>query len=202
MIGNRSSRRPWGERDGLFDRFAFGDAAKRRSLVRSIGGARLGGMYGTGPATAPESAASAAWEAAYVDEHGALPVRAYVKELYDATVALTLAAQAAGVPDGAAIRDRLRAVGGGPGTVVSAGPGARPSESSLVVPSPPVVQAHCSWDSRYLLRLMSRGTRLGHLLSYEHRSSGHWWTSTVTGAPVSPRQQAVPVDADGLFGLV
>ena len=108
--------------NGLFDRFAFGDAAKRPSLVRSIGGTRLGGMYGTGPATAPESAASAAWEAAYVDEHGALPVRAYVKETYDATVALALAAQAAGRLDGAAIRDRLRAIGGGPGIVVSAGP--------------------------------------------------------------------------------
>ena len=107
----------------LFDRFAFGDAAKRPSLVRSIGGARLGGMYGTGPATAPESGASAAWEAAYVDEHGALPVRAYVKETYDAKVALVLAAQAAGSLGGAATRDWLRAVGGGPGTVVTAGPG-------------------------------------------------------------------------------
>ena len=107
---------------GLFDQFAFGDAAKRPSLVRSIGGTRLGGMYGTGPATAPESAASAAWEVAYVDEHGALPVRAYVKETYDATVALALAAQAAGRLDGAAIRDQLRAVGAGPGIVVSAGP--------------------------------------------------------------------------------
>ena len=108
--------------NGLFDQFAFGDAAKRPSLVRLIGGARLGGMYGTGPATAPESAASAAWEPGYVDEHGALPVPAYVKETYDATVALALAAQAAGALDGAAIRDRLRAVGGGPGTVVTAGP--------------------------------------------------------------------------------
>ena len=79
-------------------------------------------MYGTGPATASDSAASAAWEAAYVAEHGALPVLAYVKETYDATVALALAAQAAGRLDGAAIRDRLRAVGSGPGTVVHAGP--------------------------------------------------------------------------------
>ncbi|MCE2493534.1 MAG: ABC transporter substrate-binding protein [Alphaproteobacteria bacterium] len=108
--------------DGLYDRFVFGDAAKRLSLVRSIGGTRLGDMYGTGPATAPESVSSAAWEAAYVDEHGALPVLAYVKEAYDATVVLALAAQAAGRLDGAAIRDRLRAVGGGPGTVVTAGP--------------------------------------------------------------------------------
>ena len=79
-------------------------------------------MYGTGPATAPGSAASAAWEEAYVAEYGALPVLAYVKETYDATVALALAAQAAGRLDGAAIRDRLRAIGGAPGAVVVAGP--------------------------------------------------------------------------------
>ena len=108
--------------NGLYDNFVFGDAAKRPSLVRSLGGARLGGMYGTGPASAPESAASAAWEAAWVAEYGALPVLAYVKEAYDATVALALAAQAAGRLDGAAIRDRLRAVGSSPGTVVNAGP--------------------------------------------------------------------------------
>lgn len=40
-----------------------------------------------------------------------------VKEAYDATIALALAAQAAGRLDGAAVRDRLRAVGGAPGTV-------------------------------------------------------------------------------------
>ena len=109
--------------NGIYENFVFGSAAKRASLVRSLGGARLGNMYGTGPASAPESAASAAWEAAWVAEYGALPVLAYVKEAYDATVALALAAQAAGRSDGAAIRDRLRAVGGSPGTVVNAGPG-------------------------------------------------------------------------------
>ena len=108
--------------NGLYDNFVFGDAAKRPSLVRSLGGARLGDMYGTGPASAPESAATAAWEAAWISEYGALPVLAYVKEAYDATIVLALAAQAAGRVDGAAIRDRLRAVGGSPGTVVSAGP--------------------------------------------------------------------------------
>ena len=107
---------------GLYDRFVFGDGAKRPGLVRAIGGTRLGGMYGTGPAIAPESPASAAWESAYVEEHDVLPVRAYVKETYDATVALALAAEAAGSLDGAAIRDRLRAVGGGPGVAVNAGP--------------------------------------------------------------------------------
>ncbi len=108
--------------NGLYDHFVFGDGAKRPSLVHALGGARLGNMYGTGPASAPESAASAAWEAAWVAEYGALPVLAYVKEAYDATVALALAAQAAGRLDGAAIRDRLRAVGASPGTVVHVGP--------------------------------------------------------------------------------
>ena len=79
-------------------------------------------MYGTGPATAPASVSSGTWEAAYVDEHGELPVLAYVKEAYDATIVLAFATQAAGRLDGVAIRDRLRAVGGGPGTVVIAGP--------------------------------------------------------------------------------
>ena len=41
---------------GLYNDFVFGDGAKRPSLVRSLGGARLGNMYGTGPASAPESA--------------------------------------------------------------------------------------------------------------------------------------------------
>ena len=108
--------------NGLYDNFVFGDGAKRPSLVRSLGGTRLGNMYGTGPASAPESAATAAWEAAWVSEYGALPVLAYVKEAYDATVALALAAQAAGRLHGATIRDRLRAVGSSPGTLVTAGP--------------------------------------------------------------------------------
>ena len=108
--------------NGLYDSFVFGDAAKRLSLVRSLGGARLGNMYGTGPASPPASAPSAAWEAAWVAEYGALPVLAYVKEAYDATIALALAAQAAGRLGGTAIRDRLRAVGSSPGTLVNAGP--------------------------------------------------------------------------------
>ena len=106
----------------LYDNFVFCDAAKRLSLVRSISGAHLGGMYGTGPATASESAASAAWEAAYVAEFGKLPVLAYVKETYDTTVSLALAAHADGRLAGAAIRDRLRAVDSGPGTLANAGP--------------------------------------------------------------------------------
>jgi ABC-type branched-subunit amino acid transport system substrate-binding protein len=105
---------------GIYDRFFFGDAAKSPAVVRAIGGDRLGGMSGTSGASDPKSASAAAWEAAYVAEYGALPEYAYVKETYDATIALALAAQAAGSVDGAAIRDRLRAIGSGPGATVNA----------------------------------------------------------------------------------
>ena len=106
---------------GLYDQFTFGDALKSPDLIQAIGGDRIGGMYGTAGATAPDSVSSAAWETAYAAEHGGLPTFTYVKETYDATVALALAAQAAGSVDGTAIRDRLRAVGGAPGEVVTAG---------------------------------------------------------------------------------
>ena len=104
--------------EGIYDQFVFGDAAKRQSLVREIGGARLGGMYGTAGAPAPDNDATADWEAAFIAEYGELPVLAYVKETYDATIALALAAQAAGSVDGAAIRDHLRAIGSPPGETV------------------------------------------------------------------------------------
>ncbi len=106
---------------GLYDQFTFGDAAKSPALVRAVGGDRLGGMYGVAGASAPQSPSAVAWEKAYLAECGALPEYAYVKETYDATVALALAAQAAGSVEGAAIRDQLRAIGRGPGVVVTAG---------------------------------------------------------------------------------
>ena len=107
---------------GIYDQFVFGDAAKRVSLVREIGGDRLGGMYGTAGASAPDNAATAGWEGAFIAVYGELPVLAYVKETYDATIALALAAQAAGSVDGDAIRDHLRVIAGPPGRTVLATP--------------------------------------------------------------------------------
>lgn len=65
--------------EGVYNQFIFGDAVKRVRLVKEIGGARLGGMHGTGPASAPDNAATADWEAAFIAEYGELPVLAYVK---------------------------------------------------------------------------------------------------------------------------
>ena len=105
-------------REGIYDQFVFGDAAKRLGLVAAIGGGRLGGMYGTAGAPAPDGDATAEWDEAFEAAYGRLPVLTYVKETYDATVALAFAAQAAGSLDGAAIRNQLRAVGGAPGEIV------------------------------------------------------------------------------------
>ena len=107
---------------GTYNSFVFADSAKRLSLPQEIGADTMAGMYGTGSARAPHSAASEAWDNSYIDEYGELPVLAYVKETYDATIAIALAAQAAGTVDGEAIRDQLRVIAGPPGDSIPATP--------------------------------------------------------------------------------
>ena len=103
---------------GLYSRFMLGDALKSPALGAAIGGA-IESAYGTASAPAPENAGLDDWNAAFVAEYGNLPAYAYVQETYDATIALALAAQAAGSVDGAAIRGRLRSIGSGPGAVIA-----------------------------------------------------------------------------------
>ena len=103
---------------GLYSRFMLGDALKSPALGAAVGGA-IESAYGTASAPAPESASLDDWNAAFVAEYGNLPAYAYVQETYDATIALALAAQAAGSVDGTAIRNQLRSVGSGPGTVIA-----------------------------------------------------------------------------------
>ena len=107
---------------GTYSQFVFADAAKRLSLVEDIGVEHLGGMYGTGSAPAPHSDATESWDNAYIAAYGELPVLAYVKETYDATVAIALAAQAAGSVDGGAIRDQLETIAMPPGATIPGTP--------------------------------------------------------------------------------
>ena len=102
---------PRGARLGLYDQFVFGDAARRLALVQEIGGDRLGDMYGTAGVAHPGGEAQAAWDSAYREAYGELPVTPYVRATYDAAIAIALAAEAAGSLEGAAIRDQLRAIG-------------------------------------------------------------------------------------------
>ena len=107
---------------GVYSDFVFADAAKRLSLVEEIGVEHLGGMYGTGSAHPPHSDATESWDDAYIAAYGELPVLAYVKETYDATVAIALAAEAAGSVDGEAIRDQLRGIAEPPGDFIPGTP--------------------------------------------------------------------------------
>ena len=105
----------------LYGSFVLGDALKSPALARAVGVDRLADTYGTAGAAEPETTIADAWDTAFAAEYGSPPEYAYVRETYDATIALALAAQAAGSVEGAAIRDRLRTVGSGPGVVVTAG---------------------------------------------------------------------------------
>ena len=106
----------------IFDRFLFVDATRSLELLNAVGAERLEGMSGTAPASDPDSASLAAFNAAYQAEYGELPSLAFAHETYDAVIALGLAAAAAHSTDGAALRDRLRDVTGAGGEVVQAGP--------------------------------------------------------------------------------
>ena len=95
----------------IFTTFLFVDGTKSQDLIDGIGAEYLDGMFGTAPGAGPGTASLAAWDAAYMGEHGELPTLPFVREAYDAVIALALAAEAAGSTEGAAIRDQLPLVG-------------------------------------------------------------------------------------------
>ena len=116
--------------DGLFRHFLFTDGSKSLGLAEAVGAEYLEGSRGTASGTDSSSPAARAWDAGYADAYGGPPPAdsphaAYVVEAraaYDATVAIALAAEAAGSAGGAAVRDRLPAVAGPPGPAYLAGP--------------------------------------------------------------------------------
>ncbi len=107
---------------GVYSQFLFADAAKRVRIAEEIGGEHLGGMYGTAGSPPPPSEVGKEWDAAFAERYGDQPILTYVKETYDAAMAIMLAAEAAGSLDGAAIRDRLRSIATPPGETVYATP--------------------------------------------------------------------------------
>ncbi len=106
----------------IFTKFVFADATRSEDLAAKIGPAHLDGSKGTAPGSGPDEPSTAAWNRAYVVQFGEEPARAYVREGYDAVIAIALAAEAAGSTDSAAIRDQLRNVVQPPGRIVIAGP--------------------------------------------------------------------------------
>ena len=96
------------------------DGTKSQDLIDDIGGEFLNGFKGTAPIGA-ESDALAAWDAAYLAEYGALPTRPFVREAYDAVIAIALAAQFAGSVEGEDLRAALVQVASPGGLVVIPG---------------------------------------------------------------------------------
>ena len=78
-------------------------------------------MYGTASGPSHDNASTVAWDAAFRDEYGEGTEASYVKETYDAAIAVMLAAEAAASGGGLAIRDELRGVGSAPGERVLPG---------------------------------------------------------------------------------
>ena len=107
--------------NGIYRQFVLTGPMKDTRTIEAIGGPHLGGMHGIAAVADRASASSIAWEEEYIARYGEPSVLAYVKETYDATIALALAAEAAGTTNGMAIRDQLRKVAGGTGEVVIAG---------------------------------------------------------------------------------
>ena len=106
----------------IFTRFLFVDGTKSQDLVDAIGGGFLDGSRGTAPGSGPGTPATEAWNASYIDAYGELPTLPFVRETYDAVMAIALAAEAAGSTDGAAIRDQLTRIATPGGATAIPGP--------------------------------------------------------------------------------
>ena len=113
----------------IFDQFLFVDGTKSQELIDAIGGEFLGGSKGTAPGSGPGTPSAAAWDAAYLEVHDELPMLPFVREAYDGTIAIALAAQLAGSTDGTAIRDALVRVASPGGVTII--PGAASIASGL-----------------------------------------------------------------------
>ena len=105
----------------LFETFLFVDGTKSEDLPAAIGAEFFEGFSGTAPGAGPETEAGAAWDAAFLAVHDELPTRPFVREAYDATIAIALAAAAANSDDGEAIRDALALVAAPAGATIIPG---------------------------------------------------------------------------------
>ena len=104
--------------NGIYDKFLFVDGTKSQDLIDAIGGEFLNGFKGTAPSAGPGSDALTAWDAKYIEVNGELPTRPFVREAYDATIAIALAAAKAGSLDGPSLRDALVEVASPDGQIV------------------------------------------------------------------------------------
>jgi ABC-type branched-subunit amino acid transport system substrate-binding protein len=107
--------------NNLIDKFLFVDGTKSKDIITAIGAAALEGTTGTSPSAPETPEMTADFDADYKAEYGKdVPALPYIRESYDAVVAIALAAEAAKSTDPTKIRDQLRKVDGPPGTKILA----------------------------------------------------------------------------------
>ena len=106
----------------VISEFVFVDGTRDDEMFAELGWENFDGMQGTAPGALTTDFGDD-FDALYAAEFGELYQTPFVREAYDATVAIVLAAAAAGTnTDSVAIRDSLRDVANPPGDVY--GPGA------------------------------------------------------------------------------
>ncbi len=108
--------------NNLIDQFVFVDGTKDDEMFTALGWDQFDGMSGTAPGALPPSDFTDKFDEAYEAEYGSLYQVPFVREAYDAVIAIALAAEKAQSTDGTKIRDALRDIGNSPGTLVAAPP--------------------------------------------------------------------------------
>ena len=98
---------------GHFENFLLNNFHRGLDLLEAF--PVLEGAKGVAPVGRHVTEAEGHWEADYEAEYGDIPHVPYMRETYDAVIALMLAAEYAGSTDGEAIRDALHVVAGPPG---------------------------------------------------------------------------------------
>ena len=104
----------------LYENYYFVDGNRSEELGDVVGVQNLEGRRGTAPGAGPATDSANAWNEAYMARFGSLPNLPFVREAYDAVVAIALAAEAANSVEGSAIRDRLQGVASPGGLTVIA----------------------------------------------------------------------------------
>lgn len=102
---------------GLFDQFLLGDCAQSGNLFSVLGPEIAVGLTGTSPTFGEENNSTRLFNLRFTEMFGQPPPPnvTFVPSVYDATIAVALAAQAAGSIEGVAIRDQLRGISDGEG---------------------------------------------------------------------------------------
>lgn len=105
---------------GAIDTFLFTDGTRSPQMFEELGWENFDGQFGTAPGAA-DTEAGPIFDQQFEETFGSLPSVPFLRENYDAVYLVALAAQAAGSNDPAAIRDELRNISGGGGTVILPG---------------------------------------------------------------------------------